>query len=346
MSSVASALPQPQAPPPLPQPFPSVSGVPPAPPSSVAPVLGWGASSLRSTVGVSSALPGFPSAPLLSSFSVPPSALPSQSPAPPSFAPPSSVSLWGTLGLRAPAPVVPVEAPVAPDPPCPLFRPFSVSESASVSLASASAPVGSAPLGSASAASAPGPSSGLPQQFAAPPGTSAPPPSAFAFAPDDPFAPGFVDPKAPPHPSVPDSVRAEIHRMYQYLVDLFPQAAGSPPPPRTLFEDFFSPASTPHQPVYLSWFKRVRSALSEADARLASLLASGRAESSLLPPRSALYAVKREHALGSAVPVNPSLLAMFDRPLRPSLHLGLTVREAALLEASSRALSESLSHAM
>ena len=134
--------------------------------------------------------------------------------------------------------------------------------------------------------------------------------------------------------------------MYQYLVDLFPQAAGSPqapPPPRALFEDFFSPASTPHQPVYLSWFERVRSALSEADARVALLLASGRSESS---PRSAQYAVKGEHALGSAVPVNPSLLVMFNRPLRPSLYLGLTVREAALLEASSRSLSESLSHAM
>ena len=37
---------------------------------------------------------------------------------------------------------------------------------------------------------------------------------------------------------------------------------------------------------------------------------------------------------------------MFERPLRPSLHLGLAVREAALLESSSRALSEALSHAM
>ena len=51
-------------------------------------------------------------------------------------------------------------------------------------------------------------------------------------------------------------------------------------------------------------------------------------------------------SLGSAAPVNPSLLAMFERPLRPSLHLGLMVREAALLESSSWALSESLSHAM
>ena len=44
--------------------------------------------------------------------------------------------------------------------------------------------------------------------------------------------------------------------------------------------------------------------------------------------------------------MNPSLLAMFERPLRPSLHLGLTLREASLMESSSRALSEAQSHAM
>ena len=38
--------------------------------------------------------------------------------------------------------------------------------------------------------------------------------------------------------------------MYAYLVDLFPQAAGSPsdpPPPRALFEDFFTASASPHQ---------------------------------------------------------------------------------------------------
>ena len=65
-----------------------------------------------------------------------------------------------------------------------------------------------------------------------------------------------------------------------------------------------------------------------------------------MPPRSAQYSVSGDHAIGSAAPVNPSLLAMFEHPLRPSLHLGLTIREAALLEASSCVLSESLSHAM
>ena len=188
---------------------------------------------------------------------------------------------------------------------------------------------------------------------------SAPPLSVFVYPPNDPFAPGFVDPEtsgsAAPDPEAPvplllsDSTRAEVRRMYQYLVDLFPQAVGSeqaPPPPRALFEEFFAAPSSPHQPVFLAWFGGVRSTLSEADSRIASLLASGRRESSLLHPRNTQYSVGGEASLGSAVPINPSLLAMFERPLRPSLQLGLTVREAALLEASSRALSESLSHAM
>ena len=98
--------------------------------------------------------------------------------------------------------------------------------------------------------------------------------------------------------------------------------------------------------ITLSWFERVRSTLSEADAHIVSLLASGRLESSLLPPHHTQYSVGSGSSLGSAAPVNPSLLAMFERSLRPSLHLGLTVREAALLESSSRALSESQSHAM
>ena len=137
--------------------------------------------------------------------------------------------------------------------------------------------------------------------------------------------------------------------MYQYLVDLFPQAAGSSQallPPHALFEEFFAAPLSPHQPVFLTWFERVRSTLSEADTRIVNLLASGRPESSLLPPRQTQYSVGGGSSLGSAAPVNPSLLAMFERPLRPSLHLGLTVREATLLESSSRALSESQSHAM
>ena len=176
---------------------------------------------------------------------------------------------------------------------------------------------------------------------------------------DDPFSPGFADPEAsaaavpdpeaPLPPLVQESICAEVRRMYQYLVDLFPQAAGSsqaPPPPRALFEDFFAPPSSPHLPLYLSWFERVRSALSEADSRIAALLVSGRSEASLLPPHSAQYSICGDYASDSAAPVNPSLLAMFERHLRPSLHLGLTILEAALLEASSRALSESLSHTL
>ena len=132
--------------------------------------------------------------------------------------------------------------------------------------------------------------------------------------------------------------------MYAYLVDLFPQAVGSlsdpPPPPRALFEDFFAASASPHQPVFLVWFERVRTALAEADTRLAS----GRADASILPQHVSQYSVRVEFASGTAVPVNPSLMSMFECLLCPSLQLGISLREAALMESSSRFHSEALSH--
>ena len=151
-------------------------------------------------------------------------------------------------------------------------------------------------------------------------------------------------------PAVPDSVRSKFRRMLSFLVDLFPQAADSqsapPPPPRALFEDFFGSSASHSPPIFLSWFERVRMALAEADSLLASFLSSVRSDFSFLPPRNSAYAVKGDFASGQAVPVNPSLLALYDRQLKPSYHVGLTVREAAALESSVRAQSEALSHAM
>ena len=344
---------------------------------------GGGLSAFGSASVVSSAPPGFPplSAPS-SLLSVPPPAVSASHSLPPgvSVIPPPSSSFLSAApsarsGLSAPALgsslVVSATPQFPPGPQPSLFRPFTVSDPALLSSASVSAPLSSTPLGSAAGPSGfastasgsafghtgfapqPGPSSAFPPlsgDFAAP---SAPPLSEFDYPPDDPFAPGFADPEAsgaaapdpeaPVPPPLSDSARTEVRRMYQYLVDLFPQA---PPPPRALFEEFFAAPSSPHQPVFLSWFERVRSTLAEADSRILSLLASGRPESSLFPPRHAQYSVGGGASLGSAAPVNPSLMAMFERQLRPSLHLGLTVREAALLESSSRALSQSLSHAM
>ena len=221
------------------------------------------------------------------------------------------------------------------------------------------------PSGVLSSSSAPAPSSGVPPHPVPPlassfsssaPGPSFAPPQLGPEVQDDTsFDPGFVDhstlgPEPPLAPPVPDSVRAEIHRMYAYIVDLFPRAAGSPaalPPPRALFEDFFvaSPAST-RIPVFLDWFARVRSSLSDADSRLASLLSTGRPASSLFPQRLSQYAVHGDFSSSAAVPVKPSLLSMFERSLRPSLQLGITLREAALMESSSRFHSEALSHSM
>ena len=231
-----------------------------------------------------------------------------------------------------------------------LFRPFDAS-------------VGSSAISSSSSSAAlpsgvphpPGPHFGSSFSSSAPGPSYAPPPPAPEVPEDASSDPGFADPSAlgPEAPlalSVPDSVCAEIRRMYAYIVDLFPQAAGAsvapPPPPRTLFEDFFvaSLAST-HVPVFLDWFARVRS-LFEADSRRASLLASGRPASSILPQCLSQYAVHGDFSSSTAVPVNPSLLFMFERSLHPSLQPGFALREAFLMESVSRFHSESLSHSM
>ena len=90
----------------------------------------------------------------------------------------------------------------------------------------------------------------------------------------------------------------------------------------------------------------MRMSLSEADTRLASLVASGRPDSSLLPQRISQYAVHGDFASSAAVPVNPSLLSMFEHSLRPSFQLGISLREAALMESSARFHSEALSHSL
>ena len=51
-------------------------------------------------------------------------------------------------------------------------------------------------------------------------------------------------------------------------------------------------------------------------------------------------------ASGQAVPVNLSLLSLFEKQLVLSYHVGLTVREAAALELSLRSQAEALSHSM
>ena len=53
-----------------------------------------------------------------------------------------------------------------------------------------------------------------------------------------------------------------------------------------------------------------------------------------------------EFASGQAAPINSSLLSLFEKQLKPSYHVGLTVCEAAALESSLRSQSEALSHSM
>ena len=387
VASVSSSYPP--APLPLAPPVsvPSVASIPPLslPPVSQ---MGGGLYALGSARALAPAPPDVSALSTSSALlSVPPPAIPSASlplslPEGVSWLSPPASSLLPSASLAWPvssasalgsSPLVSAAPSLPSGPMPPLFHPVLASGPPVLSAASALPPLCSAPLGSygglsgfASSSSAgsmvvfagsaplPDPAPACPPlsgSFAAP---SAPPLSDFDYGHDDPFAPGFGDPEAsgaeaPVPPPLSDSARAEVRRMCQYLVDLFPQSAGASPtplPPRALFEEFFAAPSSPHQPVFLPWFKRVRSTLSDADARIQSLLASSRPESSLLPPRQTQYSVGGGSSLGSAAPVNPSLLAMFERPLHPSLHLGLSLREASLLESSSRALSEAQSHAM
>ena len=368
------------APLPLPAPVSAPYGVT-VPPLSLPLVsqLGGGLYALGFAQVVPQASPGVSSLSTASTLlSVPPPAVPSSSlpaswpPGVSGFYPPASSLLLSTSLAwpvsSAPGLGSPPLVSVAPSLPAVTLPGAPVFTAASALPPFCSAPLGSAAgpssFASASAGSTFGFVGSAPQPDPAPaylplsgPSAppSAPPVSDFDYGNHDAFAPGFgdpdssgaaaPDPEAPVPPPLSDSARAE----YQYLVDLFPQSAGSSPaplPPRALFKEFFAAPSSPHQLVFLSWFERVRSTLSDAAACILSLLASGRPESALLPPRQSQYSVGSVSSLGSAAPVNPSLLAMFERPLRPSLHLGLTLREASLLESSSRALSEAQSHAM
>ena len=326
-------------------------------------------SAVSSSGGVSSGLPwGFVAAPaapvsssgFLSSASLSgPPPLHAQSLSSSSLLPPSPSGAGGPLGFAAVADPVPSAVPAyAQSGSSSLFCPFDVSSAGPSGVVPPSLPLhGSSPMFSSA------PLSGVPPPPAAPlgssfssaaPGPSFAPPRPDPSVPDDAaFDPDFADPSAlgpepPLAPPVPDSVHAEIRRMYSYVVNLFPQAAGSPaaPPPRALFEDFFVASPSTHLPVFLDWLARVHTSLSEADARLASLLASGRPDSSLLPQRMSQYAVHGDFASSFAVPVNPSLLSMFERSLRPSLQLGISLRKAALMESSSRFHSEALSHSL
>ena len=245
-----------------------------------------------------------------------------------------SLSSWhavpGGSGVTPEFVAAPVSLPVAPVS-APLFRPFAADPAPSV-------PVPAAPLPSAPMAFL-GPSSYAPHPFLSDPPFVVPEDAAPDALPRD------ADSAVPA--VVPESVQSEFRSMLSFLVDLFPQVVGAPsvpPLPRALFEDFFG-SSAPTS-VFLSWFERVRTALSDADSLLASFLSSGRADFSFLPPRNSSYAVRGEFASGQAALVNPSLLSLFEKQLKPSYHVGLSVLEAAALEASLRFQSEALSHSM
>ena len=60
----------------------------------------------------------------------------------------------------------------------------------------------------------------------------------------------------------------------------------------------------------------MRTALIDADSRLAAFLAAECSDRAFLPSRNPSYLVRGDHAFGGAVPVNESLLAHFEHKLR------------------------------
>ena len=313
-----------------------------------------------------SSLPPVAPVPVPSSASLFPSAPPVRFPAPsltslpssaPSSLPPAlarsslsaapgfSLLVGAALGWSA-APVSLSDPPPPPSVPS-FFRPFATDPAPSAQAPSApfSSTLPSAP---SALDSVPGPSfsSSVPLSYAAA--------SSSFVAPDE--LPEGAAPDSLPQDedsavpvAVPEFTRSEFRRMLAFLVDLFPQAAGShsaPPPPRALFEEFFGSSAPRPLPIFLSWFERVRMALADADACLASFLSSGSSDFSFLPPRNTSYAVQGDFALGHTVPVNPFLSSLFERQLKPSYHVGLTLPESAALESSLRCHPEALSQSM
>ena len=258
-----------------------------------------------------------PCAPLIPLLSHPPGFSPSL-PSPFPVRPPSFLLLGSSVGSLVSSGVgvsarlsVPAAAPV----PSPLFRPFASDSSAPLSCSSTSPP---------SSLSSAAPSFSSSSWFSSAL-TSVDPSAAFGFGASEDF-PEDSPPDAvlcvldPGFTAVPESVCSEFRRMMGFILALCPQAAGSPvsSPPLALFEDFFSSSTPFSSPVFLNWFERVRSALSEADSRLACFVSSGRGDFLFLPSRSSTYAVHRDFALGSAAPVNPPLLSLFEHRFKPS----------------------------
>ena len=179
------------------------------------------------------------------------------------------------LGVAAAA--GPVAAPAASvAAPAPIFHPFAVSGSSELPVSS----LAPCPTPFAAPGVVPDFASAAPPLLPQPPVSAAPLASAYVGSAEDHFDPGYLDavprdPEVPLPQSFPDSIQVELRRMYTFLVDLFPQAVGAPsvePPPLALFKLFFTPASSPQQPIFLNWFARVRSTLEETDTCLASCL--------------------------------------------------------------------------
>ena len=214
---------------------------------------------------------------LASSTSIPPpssSSAPSTSARPPVVFPPLPPALALAPSTPSFAPFLRSPALTVPA----LIRPVVSAPSLVPAFSALRFPLASTPASAPGLGAFPGVSAApaVPVAQAAPV-APAPPSAPFAFGLSEDF-PDDVPPDTLPcdqEPAVPDFVRSEFRRMLAFIVDLFPQAVGSPavpPPPRALFEDFFGSSSLPSSPVFLNWFELVHTALPDADTHMSSFM--------------------------------------------------------------------------
>ena len=146
------------------------------------------------------------------------------------------------------------------------------------------------------------------------------------------------------------SANLDSRRMLDYIVSLFPRAtsaAAAPVPPWALFENFFRVLRISGFSIAeADWFARMHASLTDADARLASFVASGRQDSHFLLPRRIIYVISDDHELSSFSPVTDSVLFHLVRSPGLNRLVGVSLREAQILGASFRSQSESLSHTL
>ena len=113
------------------------------------------------------------------------------------------------------------------------------------------------------------------------------------------------------------------------------------------FEPFFAVSQDP--PVLsskLAWCERILVALEDADNRLLSHVSSERFDTNMILATHTFYGVVDNPSRGKFLPLNDSFSTLFDKVPSFTRLLGVSLKEAEVLESSFRNMFEILSHSM